>query len=395
MTRFPAISRRSLLKSALVAGAGWTFPAALVRAAGFSGEAGAHELRADVLVVGGSFGGVAAALAAARMGRQVILTEECEWIGGQATAQGIPLDEHPWCEDYGRTQSYAEFRRRARDFYRRNFPLSDAARADPLLNPGAGWVSPLCIDPRVALAVLHEMLAPHLASGRLRIFQRHRPTVAHTEGDTVRAVTLRDERSGLDRTISASYILDGTELGDLLELAKVEHVIGAEAQRDTGEPLAADLAEPLDQMVFTHVFALDHLPGEEHVIAKPRDYDRWRNARDSRGGDKPKFSIPDLFGEKHDHFGRPILPGQYRTRGRRRACRVLPRAKLPAAAGARDGGAAVRLRTAAPWSSITMAWHVVPARSGCWRRGSDTGGLGCGRDAREVRCGAGCYCCET
>ena len=53
------------------------------------GAAGARnigrELRADVLVIGASLGGVAAALAAARMGRTVILTEDTDWIGGQAT----------------------------------------------------------------------------------------------------------------------------------------------------------------------------------------------------------------------------------------------------------------------------------------------------------------------
>jgi hypothetical protein len=307
-------SRRSFIKSSLALSAMAGVPTVFTRAASNSAPTStAHESTADVLVVGGSFGGVAAALTAARMGRTVILTEENAWIGGQATAQGIPLDEHPWAEDYGRTQSYAEFRARARDYYRRNFPLSDAARADPRLNPGAGWVSKLCIEPRVALAVLHEMFAPHLAAGRVQIFTRHRPIAAHTDGDRVRAVALRDETTGNERTFSAPYIIDGTELGDLLELANVEHVIGAESQRETGEPLAADVADPLDQMVFTHVFALDHLPGEEHLIEKPRDYERWRNARDSRGGDKPKFSIPDLFGEQHDHFGRPIKPGQYRT----------------------------------------------------------------------------------
>ena len=307
------LDRRSFLKSSLAVGAAASAPAGFLRAAEATASGRARELTAEVLVVGGSIGGVAAALAAARLGRTVLLTEENVWIGGQATAQGIPLDEHPWAEDYGRTQSYAEFRSRARDYYRRNFPLSDAARTDPKLNPGAGWVSKLCIEPRVALAVVHEMLAPHLAAGRVQIFTRHRPIAAHTAGDRVRAVTLRDEITGHERTFSAPYIIDGTELGDLLELAKVEHVIGAESQRETGEPLASETADPRDQMVFTHVFALEHLSGEEHVIAKPRDYERWRNARDSRGGDKPKFSIPDLFGEKHDHFGRAVKPGQYRT----------------------------------------------------------------------------------
>ncbi len=63
-------------------------------------------------------------------------------------------------------------------------------------------------------------------------------------------------------------------------------------------------------MVFTHVFALDHRPGENHVIDRPRDYDFWLRARSHRG-DFPKFTLPDLFGAKHDHFRRPVRPGAY------------------------------------------------------------------------------------
>jgi hypothetical protein len=270
-----------------------------------------REERADVLVVGASLGGVTAALAAARMGRTVILTEETAWIGGQATTQGIPLDEHPWAEDYGRTRSYAEFRAGVRAYYRRHYPLIPAAQADPNLNPGAGWVSKLCFEPRVGLAVLHEMLAPHLAAGRLTILPRHRPVAAEREGDFVRAVTVQDEISGARRTLAAPYILDGTELGDLLELGGVESVVGAESRAATGEPLALDGPANLrEQMVFTHVFALEHRPGEEHVIARPRDYEFWRNAQSSRGAG-PKLAIPDLFGARQDHFGRPIKPGAY------------------------------------------------------------------------------------
>ncbi len=41
------------------------------------------EMQADILVVGGGLGGVAAALGAARAGKRVIMTEEYDWIGGQ------------------------------------------------------------------------------------------------------------------------------------------------------------------------------------------------------------------------------------------------------------------------------------------------------------------------
>jgi hypothetical protein len=309
------LSRRTFLRATGLASASVALPSLPLGAQSTTQPRAnrARELKADVAVIGGSLGGVAAALAACRMGRTVVLTEECAWIGGQCTTQGIPLDEHPWAEEFGRTRSYADFRRRAREYYRRNFPLTDAARADPHLNPGAGWVSKLCFEPRVALAVLHEMLAPHVAAGRLQIFTHHQPIAAHMSGDRMAAVTVRDTREGRERTVTAPYIIDGTELGDLLELGRVEHVIGAEAQEETGEPLAPAVADPRDQMVFTHVFALDHLPGEDHTIERPRDYDFWRNARDSRGANKPKFAIPDLFGAKQDHAGRPVVPSRYRT----------------------------------------------------------------------------------
>src|SRR5215831_3481186 len=54
------------------------------------------ELAADLVIIGGGLGGCAAALAAARSGLRVILTEETDWIGGQLTAQAVPPDENQW-----------------------------------------------------------------------------------------------------------------------------------------------------------------------------------------------------------------------------------------------------------------------------------------------------------
>lgn len=269
------------------------------------------EASADILIVGASLGGVAAALAAVRRGRSVILTEETAWIGGQATTQGVPLDEHPWAEKYGITRSYAEFRQGVRDYYRQHYPLSRAARADSYLNPGAGWVSKLCFEPRVGLAVLHAMLAPHVAAGRLRIFTRHHPVSVSASGDRIDAVTLRNTETGEDRVFTGRYVIDATELGDLLELGGVESVIGAESRDETGEPLAVEgPAPPHEQMVFTHIFALDHLPGENHVIDKPAGYDFWLKQTSHRG-DYPKFTLPDLLAAEHDHFGRPVAADRY------------------------------------------------------------------------------------
>jgi len=240
------------------------------------------ERRVDILIVGGGLGGVAAALAALRLGRSVMLTEETDWIGGQLTAQAVPPDEHPWIEGTGCTATYQRLRQGIRDYYRRNYPLHPAARFDAHLNPGQGRVSPLCHEPRVALAVMYELLAPYQANRTLEIALRRRPINVDVEGDRVCAVTVQDEDTGERTTIHAAYVLDATELGDLLAMAGVEHVMGAESQRDTGEPhaLPGD-PDPLDQQAITACFAMDHLPGEDHTIDRPADYDFWRTTRAS------------------------------------------------------------------------------------------------------------------
>lgn len=251
-----------------------------------------RKLHCDVLIVGGGLGGVSAALTAARLGRSVIVTEETDWLGGQATTQGVPLDEHPWIEQYGSSQSYRRFRREVRRYYRECYPLTAASRADPHFNPGAGWVSALGFEPRVGSAVLDRLLAPHRSAARVRVLTRARPIAARTQGDAVESVTFGGENDE-DWEVTAAYVLDATELGDVLELAGVEHVIGAESQSQTGEPSALEGdPDPLKQQGFTHLVAVDYQPGEDHTIAEPPDYDTYRTRFQGLHGVLPSEGDP-------------------------------------------------------------------------------------------------------
>jgi len=198
----------------------------------------------DVLILGGGLGGVAAALAAVEGGARVVLVEGDRWLGGQLTAQAVPSDEHMWSESFGITASYRRLRDGVRDYYHAHYPLTPAARAHRHLNPGAGFVSPLCHEPRVGVAVIEAMLAPWRASGRLSVLQPYRLVSAETDGDGVRAVIIARETDGESLTIEAAYILDATETGDLLPAAGVEYVTGFESRRDTGEPSAPEQAQP-------------------------------------------------------------------------------------------------------------------------------------------------------
>lgn len=238
------------------------------------------EWKADVLIVGGSFGGCAAALAAARLGKTVVMTEETDWIGGQVSSQGVPPDEHRWIEQFGCTRSYRQFRDGVRRYYRTHFPLAAHARAEVHFNPGNALVSRISHEPRTALAVLQQMLAPYVHSGKVVVLLKHAAEQAETDGDTVRSVTVRCLESGNRTAIAAPYVLDATECGDLLPLAGVEYVTGAESRDRTGEPHAlAGAADPTDMQAITYCFAMDYLAGEDHTIAKPDDYDWWRRYR--------------------------------------------------------------------------------------------------------------------
>ncbi len=233
----------------------------------------------DVLVVGGGLGGVAAALAAAQGGASVILVEGLRWLGGQLTAQAVPPDEHPWSEQFGVTASYRALRNGIREYYRHHYPLTTAARRARALNPGGGLVSPLCHEPRVAVAVLEAMLAPWRASRRLQVLQPYRAVAVVTENDQVRAVHFEHEGAEGDSiVVVARYVIDATETGDLLPLAGVEYVTGSESSHETGEPSAPDVAQRLNMQASSWCFAVDHVDGD-HTIDRPKTFDYWRAAQ--------------------------------------------------------------------------------------------------------------------
>ncbi|GAA2342988.1 FAD-dependent oxidoreductase [Dactylosporangium salmoneum] len=233
------------------------------------------EISTDILVVGGGLGGVAAALAALRAGKRVVLSEEYDWLGGQLTSQAVPPDEHSWVEQFGVTASYRALRDGIRDYYRRYYPLTEKARAWRDLNPGAGGVSRLCHEPRVAVAVIEGMLAPYRSSRQLLVLQPYVPAAATTDGDHVTSVTLRHRDTGDTVGVSAGYVLDATETGDLLPITGTEYVTGFESQADTGEPSAPATAQPANMQAVSVCFAVDHVDGD-HTIDRPASYDFWR-----------------------------------------------------------------------------------------------------------------------
>lgn len=216
------------------------------------------EQSCDVLVAGAGMGGVGAALAVARHGQSVCLTEETDWVGGQATSGGVSaLDENRFIEISGGTRRYYEFRRRIRAAYKGAF------------NPGGCYVSVLCFEPKIGVAALEAMLADK----RIRVFLRTQIVeLKSRRGIFTSAVAWQfDKRAPIG--FRFKWVLDATEMGDLLPLTKLPYVVGSEARADTGEPHAAVQPNPACVQSFTYPFAIEKREGENHAIAKPSGYE--------------------------------------------------------------------------------------------------------------------------
>jgi hypothetical protein len=224
----------------------------------------------DVLIAGGSFGGCAAALAAATAGHSVCLIESSAWLGGQYSAQGVTKpDETTYTPTIGSTATYRAFQHAVRAFYRNNYRLSSSGGAQPTFDPGGDYPG-FSAEPLVVHQVLWQQLqALRWVHVRLNL----RVTAATMGGDALQSITAVDP-NGVSTAFTARYFLDATDLGDLIDMAGVEHVIGAESKADTNEPKAPDVAHPDWIQPITMVVALERRPdGENHTISKPAAYE--------------------------------------------------------------------------------------------------------------------------
>lgn len=169
---------------------------------------------ADVLVVGGGTGGIAAAIQAARRGAKTILVSEFSWLGGMLTSAGVSAPDGNELAAF-QTGLWGAFLRELR---RRQ--------------PGGldnSWVSFFSYDPRLGAEIfadwVHELSNLHWICGRvpLEIFQRESCLTGVRFADFL---------------VEAKIIIDGTELGDVLALGEIPYRWGWELQSEWGEPSA-------------------------------------------------------------------------------------------------------------------------------------------------------------
>jgi hypothetical protein len=182
---------------------------------------------ADIVVYGGTAGGVAAAIQGAKMGHHVVLIEPTQHLGG-LTSGGLGMT------DSGKKEAIGGL---SRQFYQRikaHYLKADSwnheePKAFKPLNESkdALWR----FEPKVAEKVLREMLAEQpvqLVSGeRLDL----KNGVSKTDG------SIRSIRMESGRTFQGKVFIDATYEGDLLAKAGVSYHVGREANSVYDETL--------------------------------------------------------------------------------------------------------------------------------------------------------------
>lgn len=241
-------------------------------------------MKYDVAVIGGSLGGVQAAIRAAAAGKSVYLCEETDWIGGQLTSQAVPPDEHRWIERFGATKSYMEYRNKVREYYRSLPNIRKDLKETPCFCPGNSWVSRIAHEPKVALQVLMESLHPFVENGQITIDYFTIATKSVVIGNNIEGVFVKNIVNETVKKIEASYFLDATDCGDLLPIVGAEYRIGAESKQETGERHAPEVADPHDMQPITWVVALELNPDGDYKIERPKMYEFFLNHKVQKFG---------------------------------------------------------------------------------------------------------------
>lgn len=212
-------------------------------------------LRTEILVLGGGTGGTAAAIQAARMGRKVILTEATTWLGGMLTAAGVSAVDGNHHLPSG---IWAEFRNALHKKYGGEKQVS------------TGWVSNTLFEPHIGDSIFKNM-AQQLPS--LTILYQYLPIGAIVMGQKVKGAIVRNLSNNQQTVIFSQQIIDATELGDFLAMAKVPYNIGMEANSTTGENIPVPATNDIIQDLTWVGILKDYGAKADCTITRPAGYD--------------------------------------------------------------------------------------------------------------------------
>ena len=232
----------------------------------------------DVVVVGGTPGGIMSAISASRSGHKVLLLERSQTIGG-LPANGLGATD---IATRGATTGlFTEFVGRIREHYVQTYgPDSQQVK-----DCSSGYH----FEPGVALKVFEQMLSecPDVTVRKMMQFDCDPRNISLKDG-AITSITVTDRLSGKSTTVKGRIFIDATYEGDLGAAAGVPFRIGREGIEEFHEPIAGKVYKywrgPVGEgttyegdntiQAYNYRLCLTNVPSNMVPFDKPENYDR-------------------------------------------------------------------------------------------------------------------------
>lgn len=184
----------------------------------------------DLVVIGGTPGGIACAVRAAREGLSVLLVNHTQHLGGFVTS-GAGGWEAPY--DGLRSPIYGEMITGAAHYYAKTYGEESPQHIVSMPSKTSrAHIDRPKIEPRIAEMLFNQMVAKEKT---LTVLLGHIVTKAEREGALIKNVTLKPMHGESMTTVSAKVFADGMYEGDLMAAAGVKTQIGRESRAQYGE----------------------------------------------------------------------------------------------------------------------------------------------------------------
>jgi len=226
------------------------------------GVAGVRGQSVDVVIYGATPGGIAAALAAAKGGRSVLLVEPSIRIGG-LTTNGL---SHPDFRAFEAiTGTYLDLTRRTTAYYTQHYGADSQQVKDTFRGTHA--------EPKVNLLLFQQMLAEY---PKITVKTEWSLVNAYTRGPAgnrwIRAAQFQD-KDGKEYLYEGKIFIDGSYEGDLIAAAQVPYRIGVESRDEYGEAAAFEDSSG-DLQGYNFRFVMTDDPAIRVPVTAPKGYRR-------------------------------------------------------------------------------------------------------------------------
>ncbi|MFK7692152.1 FAD-dependent oxidoreductase [Paenibacillus sp. HJGM_3] len=181
----------------------------------------------EVVILGATPGGIGAALAAARRGRQTVLIEPSAYYGGLMTS-GLGMTDIHSLDAAGSV--FREYAGKVLAYYTETY----GPDSEQVVHCRKG----LRFEPSVAKRLLRDMLN---AEPNLTLLLSHELASVEMDGNSLHAITVHPLNGGENVTYKARVFIDATYEGDLAAKSGVSYSLGRESRDEWNEEYAGKL----------------------------------------------------------------------------------------------------------------------------------------------------------